>query len=285
MNSNSAHTTHIDSNIQWNKYSSAWNLVAPPLRPSYEDLNFIQRECFPRLQNTDSTPNQVAILGVTPEIALLPWPEDTNIIGIDSSPLMIDQVWPRKQVQRGRAICGNWRELDLPDSSCDMVVGDGSFVLLDYQNDYKVVLSEIFRVLKPQGFLSLRIFLNLDQPENVKHVFTQLKSSSIGNFHVFKWRLAMALQNNVENELTTRRVLECWQQEIPEPEELMNELGWSIDVLKTINVYEKSESILTFPTLRQIRDLFSSKFVEEVCNFPTYELGERCPSILFQVRK
>ena len=52
-----------------------------------------------------------------------------------------------------------------------------------------------------------------------------------------------------------------------------------------MDIYQNSSSVYTFPTLAQIRNIFLPHLRETVTYFPTYELGERCPTILFQLQK
>ena len=111
------------SHQHWQKPAKWWDFLGSPLRPSSEDLDCLKLEILSRLKSVASEIKQVVLLGVTPEIATLPWTEDTNILAIDNSPEMISTVWPSNKVTRGKAICGDWREIPLPDNSCDLVLG------------------------------------------------------------------------------------------------------------------------------------------------------------------
>ncbi len=265
----------------WQNYPKLCELYGSPLRPDSEDLDFLKLEVLPRLKSSSSQSKTVVLLGVTPEIATLPWSEDTDILAIDNSPGMVSAVFPWDKA-RGKAICGDWGKIPLADNSCDLVVGDGSFNCLDYPNGYQRVWQEIFRVLKPTGLLSVRFFLRPSQSEDIKTVFAQLRGKSIGNFHVFKWRLAMALQKSIEEGIPVAKIWQIANQEIPEPEKLLQSLDWPIELLNTINIYKDSPNIYSFPTLQEVRESFSSHFTEVSCSFPSYELGERCPTLLFQ---
>ena len=52
-----------------------------------------------------------------------------------------------------------------------------------------------------------------------------------------------------------------------------------------INIYKDSSSVYTFPTLAEVRQLCNSDFIEESCYFPSYELGESCPTLVFRALK
>lgn len=275
------------SEKHWQTPTKWWNFVGSPLRPSDEDLELLKREVLSRLKlvSSSSEIKQVALLGVTSEIATLPWTDDTNITAIDSSHEMIKMVWPSSKVTRGKAICADWRQIPLADNSCDLVVGDGGFTLLDYPNGYKMVLQEVFRILKPGGLLAIRFFLSPSKSEDVETVFEELLSKELRNFNVFKLRLAMALQESVERGIPVRTVWERWQQNIINSENFLQSLDLPMELISTINVYKDSPSVYTFPTLKEVRKLFLSDFLEVNCFFPSYELGERCPSILFRSKK
>ncbi|AOY80925.1 class I SAM-dependent methyltransferase [Moorena producens JHB] len=269
----------------WEKYPKFWNNLGAPLRPSDQDIDFLKIELLPRLNSISPELKHMVLLGVTPELATLPWSENTKISAIDNSPDMIRKVWPEKKVPRGRAILGNWLELPLADHSSDVVLGDGCFTLLDYCDGYQKMLSEILRVLKPEGLFAIRFFLRPSPPESVTTIFEELRAKYIGNFHVFKWRLAMALQKNIEDGIPMNNVFKFWKKEVSEPKKLLDDLNWPIEVLSTIYIYENSPSVYTFPTLNEVRKLFASQFIELFCYFPDYELGERCPTMIFKPKK
>ncbi len=278
-------TSNNLSKNHWKKAPQWFDLLSSPLRPSPEDIDFLKLQVLPKLQIDSAETKKVVLLGVTPEIATLPWSEKTEILAIDSSDMMINTVWPREQVSRGKAINGNWQQLPLADNSCNLVLGDGCFTLLDYPHGYKTVLQEILRVLKTNGLCVMRFFLRPEKAEDLPTIFAQLQNKSVGNFQVFKWRLAMALQKNIQSGVPVREIWQVWNQEVPFPEKLMQELAWSSELLETINIYKDSPSVYTFPTLAEVRQLCNSDFIEESCYFPSYELGERCPTLVFRALK
>ena len=283
MNTNSVNDKLAQNS--WDLNSPNWRLFGSPLRPNTEDLSFLEKEIFSRLDLINSKAQRVVILGVTPELANLPWLENTEIIAIDSSSKMISGVWHKMQKTQGKAIFADWRKLPLEDNSCDVVLGDGCFTLLDYPNSYHQVLQEVKRILKSQGLFSMRFFLRPSQTENITTIFKELEMGEISNFHLFKLRLARALQTSTTEGIPVAEIYKVWEKTISAPEQLLQKLGWSVDLLKTINMYKNSPSIYTFPTLEEIQDLFSSYFVELSCNFPTYQSGKFFPTIIFGLQK
>ena len=273
------------SGSYWESISKFWDMIGSPSRPIDEDLAGLRQQAFPHLESLSPNLGQVLMLGVTQEIALLPWPNNVRLLAIDRSPEMIDLVWPKTQVPIGKAVLGDWKAIPCPDNSCDVVVGDCCFTLLDYPNGYKTVLQEVSRVLKPQGLFSMRFFLRPTLSEEIETIFDELNAKAIGNIFVFRWRLAMALQKITEEGVPVNNIWQRWQQEVLNPEQLMETLGWPTEFLATINSYKNSSAVFTFPTLSEVRQIFSLYFDEISCHFPTYELGERCPTLTFHPKK
>lgn len=273
------------SGSYWQSISKFWDLIGSPSRPCEEDLAFFKQQLFPELESLSPNLGQVVMLGVTQEIALLPWPENVKLLAIDRSPEMIDSVWPKAQVTKGEAVLADWKAIPCPDNSCDVVVGDCCFTPLDYPNSYRAVLQEVTRVLKPQGLFSMRFFLKPVLSEEIETIFDELKAKQIGNLFVFRWRLAMALQKSLEEGVPVNNIWQRWQQEVSNPDQLMETLGWPTELLATITCYQNSSAVFTFPTLPEVRQLFSLYFDEISCHVPTYEMGDRCPTLTFGPKK
>lgn len=271
----------------WRKMPFVWEIIGHPLRPNAEDLGFLQQEILPKIKLNSSEFKRVIILGVTPEFPELPWGENTEIIAIDNSSEMIRNVWETRyhNKQNCQAFLADWTNIPLKNNSCDVVLGDGCFTLLKYPETYHQVLQEIQRILKPEGLLSMRFFLRPSQAEQITTIFEELEKGIITNFHLFKWRLAMALQKSAEEGISVNYVYQVWRQNISSPEKLLVKLGWSLDLLRTINVYENSATIYTFPTLEEVRKLLDFYFVELSCNVPTYQAGVLFPTIIFKSNK
>jgi hypothetical protein len=116
-------------------------------------------------------------------------------------------------------------------------------------------------------------------------VVDDLMHGHIGNFHVFKWRLAMALHGSLEEGVRLADIWDTWRAVVPEPEALTARLGWSREIMSTIDNYRDVKSRYTFPTLTEVRAAMSAAFIEVESFFPRYELGDRCPTLVFLPRK
>lgn len=266
----------------WNAYATRWSLVGPPLRPCASDLTYL-RDSVARLLTAHHVPERALLLGVTPEIANLDWPLPLQLLAVDRSAGMVAAVWPGDTALR-RARVGDWLDLDVPDASFGLVVGDGVFSIFDYPSGYAELARALARVLRPGGVLSLRLFCRPEPCETVDAVFDALHARSIGNFHVFKWRLAMALQGQSTRGARLADVWDTFAARVPSSAELAARQGWPEAQVANIESYRDVDDRYSFSTEREVLDVLSEPFELLETWRPSYELGERCPHVSFRRR-
>lgn len=269
------------SRDHWNQHARQWRFVRPPLRPTREDV-----ELFERLV-AEAVPGapRAALLGVTPELAGMCWPEGTRLAAFDRCPGMIAEIWPGAAVGGSAgAVRADWRALPVADASFDVVIGDGCYTLVDSVAGYRAVGDAVARALAPGGAYVMRFFVRPGTAERVDDVFAELREGRIGSFHVFKWRLAMALHGSLDDGVRVADVWKVWNDHAGDADALAARLGWRAAELRTIDAYRDSEARYTFPTLDEARELLALHFVEESCVFGSYELGERCPTLQMRRR-
>ena len=126
------------------------------------------------------------------------WPAGTRLLAVDRSQGMIDHVWPSQPFAGAEVVRGDWTELPLAAGACDVVVADACFSQVGFPLGYGRLARELARVLAPGGVFVMRAFVQLEPPESLAALFDDLNAGRIGNFHVFKWRLNMALHESVE---------------------------------------------------------------------------------------
>jgi SAM-dependent methyltransferase len=266
----------------WNQHARQWSRIGPPLRPAPEDVAIVRdwvADC------ANGTPLHAVLLGVTPELATMPWPAGTQLAAFDRCVPMIEGVWPADRLELpATALCGDWRALPLPSGGARVVIGDGCYTLLDYPEGYRRVTAEVRRVLEPAGRYIIRFFTRPEAREPLNAVFADLHAARIGNFHVFKWRLAMALHGELRDGVRLADVWRAWRTGCPDPEALARRLGWAPEVVATIDNYRDVDTRYTFPTLAEARAGLAGDFAELACRFPSYELGDRCPTLLLRPR-
>lgn len=269
---------------RWDNYARDWHLVAAPLRPSAEDLAIYERAIGGWQAGRARAPRAL-LLGVTPEIATMRWPSDTQLLAIDRSGGMIEHVWPARAAPHGAAVRGDWLKLPIRDASRDVVVGDNPFTRHRYPQGHREMLASLRRVLSADGLLVLRYFCAPEEPERPDQVFADLRAGRVGNFHIFKWRLAMALQPSLDQGVPWGAVWDAWHAEVRDPEGLMRGRGWPVELLRTIEVNRGSADRVTFPTYAEVLAVLGEAFEPVQRIVPRYELGERCPIVIARPRQ
>lgn len=276
----------------WNRHARQWQHVGPPLRPAPEDVALFEaltRDCHetrhpgPARRKSAGGPDggfRAVLLGVTPELAAMRWPARTLLTSVDRCAAMIDTWWPADRVPKGATVvCGEWNKIPLADGEAKLVVGDGCYTLLNSPEGYEAVTREIRRVLHPGGRVVMRYFTRPDRPEPTSAVFADLAAGRIGNFHVFKWRLAMSLHGTLDEGVRVADVWDAWNEHVPDPAALAAHLRWPVESVATIDAYRGVPTRYTFPTLPEVRVSLTDHFLERSVHFPGYELGDRCPTV------
>lgn len=225
------------------------------------------------------------LLGVTPEIAKMCWPQASSLMAVDSSMAMAHAVWPGNVPARRWAVCGNWLALPRRESSCEIVVGDGSINCLQYPDGFRALAENIRCVLRDDGILVLRCYVQPASKELPEQVFSDMLCANIPSFHQFKFRLLMAMQPSTEQGIAVNEVYERWANSNIDQERLMAETGWEKRAIQTIEFYRAKETVHTFPTLTELRTVLLEFFDETSFSIPAYPLGERCPSLVLRKRQ
>jgi hypothetical protein len=267
----------------WNKHAQQWQWIGSPLRPAPEDIQLLERALASWHAAYPLPSPQAVLLGVTPEIALMQWPPGTRLVAIDHNEAMIREIWPGEKLGY-TAQCAEWSRPPLPPGSQDIIVGDGCFSLLVNRAEYRATAHAMRRVIRRHGLFLMRFFIRPDVAEPVAGVVDDLWQARIGNFHAFKWRLAMALHGSLDEGVRLADIWDAWHAAVPEPAQLVSRLGWPVPAVLTIDAYRDVQTRYTFPTLAEARAVLAEGFEETACWFPGYELGERCPTLAFRPR-
>lgn len=219
---------------------------------------------------------RVFLCGVTPEIATMDWPFPIKLTAMDQAPSMVERVWPGDVPGVRRARVGNWLNSGLPAQSQHVVIGDGGFGFFSFPDDQRKLLQAMHRLLGPGGLFLYRHYAQTESRERVERVFDDLRARKISNFHIFKWRLAMAMQADPTAGVKQDDIWQAWTNaniditKLPQP-------GFSQRAVNTIHFYRGKPSRLYFPTLKQFQELLSEQFEKIQIEQPGYEIGERCP--------
>jgi SAM-dependent methyltransferase len=224
------------------------------------------------------------LLGVTPALAGMRWPEAASLLAIDNSLAMARGVWPGNVPGRSWAICGNWLALPRRNSSCDLVAGDGSMNCVRYPAGLRALAEEIRRVLREGGLFVVRAHARPETQEHPEAVFEEARRAVIPTFHQFKFRLLMALQRSAPEGISVDQVYRYWTALRASGWRPASRPGWEQADIDTIELYRDKRNIHTYPTLAEFRAVLHEYFTEVSVRVPSYDLGERCPILVLSPR-
>jgi len=262
----------------WDQQAKKWEKIGPPLKPSSIDIQN-HLSWIKTFNETFLHPLNVLILGVTPELINMPWPQKSTLYALDNNKKMLDLVLPKEtSTIKPIGINGDWLVSPFKNQSFDMVLGDGCFSLI-HQENYARLLKEIHRILKPNGMFIMRFFIRPSQNESLAMIHDDLKNGSLTNFHVFKFRIAMALHTDLSLGISLKKVWNCWHDYFKSDVlNLLKTLNWHDEEIDTINHYKDSDVHYTFPTQSEIEALLSQHFIQKDLFIPGYYFGERFPT-------
>jgi len=265
----------------WNRHARQWRHVASPLRPCNEDVQVVQA-ALDEMAARMSAGVQALLLGVTPELTHLSWPSGSFLHAADANAEMIAQHWNPPVPIESKVTLARWQSLQLDPASLDIVLADGSLTVLPDLAAIRTVLRRMASALRPQGRFVLRAFVKPDEPETPESVVEDMLNGRIGNVHIAKWRLAMALQRSLAGGVELHRVWTAFHSAVPSVTRLASTTGWSVDSIRTLESYRDVRVRYFFPTLTELRGMLAERFDEIACYRPSYELGERCPTLVLQ---
>jgi SAM-dependent methyltransferase len=254
----------------WNGHARQWSRIASPLRPCRDDVEIIRRAL--------AGGGHFLLLGVTPELTSLPG----YVVAVDHNAAMINAIWPGNSPGRG-IVQGGWLHLPFAANTFDAVIGDGCLSLLSFPSQYEQLFGELHNTLKPGGKVLLRLFASPDAAETCADVRAAALGGTTGSFHAFKWRLAMALCAEAGNpNIGVAAIHASFERLLPDRRRLAAASGWSIEDIATIDVYRGSAATYSFPTLAQLRRIIPQCFRETAVMHGSYELAERCPTLMLE---
>ncbi|HUW25221.1 MAG TPA: class I SAM-dependent methyltransferase [Gallionella sp.] len=258
-------------NNHWDNLAIQWSKLASPLRPCHEDVGIIR-------QFLEPDGNLCLLLGVTPEFTSLP----IRVIAMDNSAGMIRALWPDNKTGHN-VVRGDWLDMPFAANSFDTIIGDGSLALLSYPLQYERLFIQLNRTLKPGGKILIRFFLRPEQGETCADVCQDAFGGRIGSFHAFKWRLSMAVAAESQNpNISVADTYAVFSRLLPDRKQLAKVSGWSHEDIATIDLYHGSPARYSYPTLSQLRQVLPQCLKETGLRQGSYELAERCPTLVLE---
>ena len=258
----------------WPLHARNWACVGPPLRPCAEDVAAVEAVVS---AHAGGRAIEALILGVTPELVGMAVPAGSSIVAVDHEPEMVEALFVPGQGRR--ALVGAWLTLPLRAGSIDVAVGDGCTTVLPYPAGYRALGAELARVVRPGGLVVLRLFTSPDPPETLRDVHTAL--GTIQTFDALKWRIAMAIQAP-DRSVEVARLRDVFDALVPDRAALAARTGWRPEVIDHVDIYRASPARYSFPTRAEVTAAFAPHLVERSICYPAYELGERCPTVVWR---
>jgi SAM-dependent methyltransferase len=271
----------------WHAMARQWALLASPVRPCAEDIHLVAEMLG---ADTDlfaaAAKRRVWLLGVTPEIARADCLQGVELVAVDRVRAMIDSVWPGDNGRR-KAVCADWLRAPFADESFDLAIGDGCLTHVAFPDGVASLLASVHRCLRPGGFLLLRQFCPPDVAEPPAAVIAALRSGGFASIHVFKWRLAMAVQGAADApDVMLDEVWRAWSEARIDVDALVAARGWPPEEIRTMDAYRGSSTRYNFMRLdTALGHLDLAGFDLVARRTGTDELAERCPHLLARKRR
>ena len=262
----------------WDGFAQAFHSLGSPLTPSPDDVGFAERT----IGALTEAP-RVLILGVTPAIATMGWPDAAQILAVDRSFPMTRLAWPGDVPGKRRVVCADWLAPPLAPATCDVVIGDGSVNSLAYPSGVHRLACVAAELLRNSATLILRCFLRPEGGEAVKEVLEAAETGAIQSFHAFKLRLLMAAQRESREGVGVDDVYRIWRG-WDGRRRLPGGPGWEETAVAAMEYYRGSSTRYAFPTQAELQSALLSRFELISTFFPHYELGERCPTLVLRAR-
>lgn len=269
----------------WEAIAGKWRIV-PPLSPCDDDISYYETQAKGCADSRGrSTGLDALLLGVTPAIRSMRWPDGTRLISVDWSKNMFRFTSPQEPLRpRPSPVIGDWRELPLAAGSQDFAIGDGCYTALGSLEDAAIMNGEVCRILRPGGLFCLRCFCRAERPQPVRQLFEELLSGNVRNLDLFRWLLAMGVQGTSSQGVDLRSVWKVWKGRIPDCGALQAKFGWSQDAVANIERWSEANMRYRFSTLGELRELVAPWFDLLDISIPKYEWGERFPRLLMRAR-
>jgi SAM-dependent methyltransferase len=259
--------------------AKAWAHIGPPLRPSKEDELEYYRLALPWMVQHGAP--RILILGVTPEIYGVPWPQGHRMTAADHTPAMIEHVWPGP---REDALLASWLDLPLAPGSCDLAFTDGGPSLLEYPGELRRLADQLHKIVVPGGLCIFRLFAPPAQKETTEAVLADLQAGRIKTIDVLKMRLVMSMLDVPQEGVAMKKAWQRLRDSTTDWESLAAHLGWPLEYMETFDAWKGLETPFRFTSVESVAKVFceEGKFVLANQSVPTYPLGECCPFVVFR---
>lgn len=221
---------------------------------------------------------RVLLLGVTRDYAVL----GADLTAVDWCEEQIARVWIGDRPDR-RAVCADWREMDVGRERFTAAIGDGSLSTLAWPDDYRRTLERVAWSLVPRGLLVVRCFVAPDDPETAEQVAADAFAGRVSSFFSARWRIAMALAGSGNVQVTT--IHDAFERLFPDRNALAEATGWDRETIDVIDAYRDSDLVFSFLNRRDLLDIVAEGFDDpRFVSSGDYPMAERYPLLVAERR-
>jgi SAM-dependent methyltransferase len=268
----------------WEARARHWRF-APPLSPSEEDIAWYEANARSAAGLVNGGDMRALMLGVTPAIATMRWPENTALIAVDWAEGMLRSVWPAHGTPPDAApLRADWRQLPLAEASVDFVVGDNCCSALGSFDDVARLNCEVRRVLRPHGFYCQRCFCGPGEPMSIDELFDALFAGRLRHLDFFRFQLALAVRGASRNGVALQQIWQVWNERVPDPARLLARYSWAELGLSNFKTWRDSAGRYNFLSQAELGELAEPYFDVLATDKPRYELGENFVRVLMRPR-
>ena len=268
---------------QWSRAALVWNQLGSPLRPVEADLIPVRGGLASWCAEHPGKAPRGLVLGVTPELYRLPWPDRQLVRAAERTPEMVSHVWPGDAAQ---VLNADWTDMPLQSAGVDIALCDGGLHLLDHPHGQRRLFTVLADAVAPGGLLILRLFVPPTRRETADDVLAALFAGDIGDMNRLKMRLSMALQDSPEAGVALHTVWRTLRDAAGDWPRLARLVGWDLEHLQAIDTYRDSTArkhYIDEPTTLGLVDEAADGAFEPVGRYePGYPMGERCPTVVLR---
>ena len=156
---------------------------------------------------------------------------------------------------------------------------------MTYPRGQRRFVQTLHRIVASNGLCIFRLFIPPKERESSDKVLQDLLGAKIPNLNLLKFRLWMAMHEDITHGVELKRIWNAIYRAAPDFNRLASRIGWPIEHLMAINTYRNSSTRYYFLDLDRVCHLFCENpggFMLESVHVPTYELGELCPTVVLR---
>jgi hypothetical protein len=233
--------------------AETWPLLQPPLRPSAGDLAAFQQVIDEWVEAHHGGTPRALILGATPELWELAWPDRTKVCVIEPDPEVARQLWPGPE--RSLRVA-RWLTTAPTDGPFDIVFCDAGLHTLGFPAAQTELCRRLAAVMPAGGQLAMRLITPPSQREPSVRVVSELWAGNIPDMSQLVMRLCHALQQSPAGGVRADAVWLKLRSLCKDWETLLDRTGWSSDSIGIAELLRFSTANYHFVTLVEVLDMF-----------------------------